>query len=110
MRSSFGPSAQAQRTARAYVKRLRKPECTSVMGGFGVGLFFAPCLTALYAVKMWAWPSLRKSPIAYANSPMSWLIRNPCAAARYRNAPSVVAKRVAPAPITPRPATVLITA
>ncbi len=25
--------------------------CTSVMGGFGVGLFFAPCLTALYAVR-----------------------------------------------------------
>ena len=91
-------------------KGRRAQGCTSVMGGFGVGLFFAPCLTALYAVKMWAWPSLRKSPIAYANSPMSWLIRNPCAAARYRNAPSVVAKRVAPAPITPRPATVLITA
>ena len=96
---SIGAGAKNSSRVRQAIAQARVHVCN---GRVRCGLVFCR--------KMWAWPSLRKSPIAYANSPMSWLIRNPGAAARYRNAPSVVAKRVAPAPITPRPATVLITA
>jgi hypothetical protein len=67
-------------------------------------------LTVLCAVRYEAWPSLRKSPPAWANSLTNWPTPNPCAAAHYPSARFGVVKQGALVPTTPRPATVRITA
>ena len=56
------------------------------MGEFDIGSVFGLDLTALYAVRYEAWPSLRKSPPAWANSLTNWPTPNPCVGAHYPSA------------------------
>lgn len=81
-----------------------------LMGWFDIGSVFGFDLTAFHAVRYEAWPSLRKSLPAWANSLTNWLTPNPCAAALYPNARFGVVKQAALVPTTPRLATVRITA